>query len=273
VDTLLDLPEPLSGVPGPPDGGFAVRHRLGSPTELTPAFLAGIAERSPESWLRPLQVQSDPHEGRSAVGTHPDAAAAIRGTAEVPGYVGIYNLERFPEYADLTRALEAEIRAFVGPVDGGLGRINLAAFVSPPGSVVPAHPDMHHNFLLQITGTKTVWVEDEPDRREHDTRVAAYHECPAAPTAVLPPARAYELSPGHGVYIPPDGFHWVEVGDVLSVTFSVGFDTPRTRDVADARRFDRALGKRRLPVRPVAYPGRATTSARARLVRRLRADG
>lgn len=267
---LLELPADLATLGGLPSGGVPVAHRIGSPPGLQPVFLALLAERAPEAWVRPLLVQSDPHEGRSAVGRHHDPAAAIRGTDAVPGYVGVYNLEHFAEFLGLARALESELRTFVGDAEGGLGRVNLAAFVSPPGSVVPAHPDMHHNVLCQIAGSKTVWIEDEPVRRRHDARVAAYYDCPAAPTAVLPDARRHVLMPGDGVYVPADGFHWVEVGDEPSVTLSIGFDTARTRDVVDARRLAGALRRRHVPVRVAAYPGRASTARSARVVRRLR---
>lgn len=269
---LLELPAGLATLGGRPTGGAPVAHRIGNPARLQPLFLAVLAERAPSAWVRPLLLQTDPHEGRSAVGIHPDAPGAIRGTADVPGNVSIYNLEHFAEFLGLARTLESELRTFVGTTEGGLGRVNLAAIVSPPGAVVPAHPDMHHNVLCQIAGTKSVWVEDEPDRRRHDDRVNAYYECRSAPTPVLPGARRHDLAPGDGVFVPADGFHWVVVGEAPSVTLSIGFDTARTRDVVDARRLAGALRRRHVPVRAAAYPGRASTARRARVVRRLRAN-
>ena len=57
------------------------------------------------------------------------------------------------------------MRDLVGDDEGGVDAVNLGAFVASPAAVTPAHPDRHHNLLLQISGRKEVWVEDDPDLR------------------------------------------------------------------------------------------------------------
>jgi hypothetical protein len=258
------LPDGLAALAAVPVARLGHCVLAGAP--LDPESLARIASRAPRPWVVGTAVQSDPRAARCLAAPHPDPVAAVRGDATVPGYVTLANLELLAEFADLARAIEHEVRACVGADEGGVIRVNLGALVSPPGAVVPAHADRHHNLLLQISGAKTVWIEAEPDRRRHDARVHAHYRAPADPVA-LPPAQVVHLDPETGVFIPADVFHWVVVGDAPSVGLSVGFSTARTAAVVDARRLDLALGRRRVPVRGRAYPGGATTALKARLAR------
>ncbi|MFO1537657.1 MAG: JmjC domain-containing protein [Actinomycetota bacterium] len=258
------LPDGLAALAAAP--GARLGHRVPAAAPLHPETLARLCARVPPAWVGGTAVQSDPRAVRCLAARHPDPVAAVRGDAATPGYVSLANLELLAEFADLARAIEHEVRACVGADEGGVTRVNLGALVSPPGSVVPVHADQHHNLLLQVTGTKAVWVEAEPDRRRHDARVHAHYRTPTDPVA-LPPARSVVLEPGSGVYIPPDGFHWVVVGDEPSVGLSVGFSTVRTEAVVDARRVDRALDRWGLPVRGRAHPGGRTTAVKAALRR------
>lgn len=242
-------------------------HGLADVAYLDPTFLSEVARSLPRPWIRAQQVQDDPRAARNGVAPHPRAASAVRGDDAEPGYVVLYNLEHLAEFRELATALTEEVAALVGRREGGIGRLNLGAIVAPARSVVPAHPDQHHNVLLQIRGAKTVWVEAEPVRRRHDARVRRYYDCPTAATPDLPPAVRFDLGSADGVYIPPDTFHWVQVGDEPSVGLSVGFDTGRTRAVVAARRLDQSLRRRGLPAGGSAYPGGLTTSAKAAVVR------
>ena len=70
----------------------------------------------------------------------------------------LWELERSPRYSEfLDECLDSGGRARRHPgrriTDHGLN-----VLASSPGAVVPAHFDMHHNFLLQIEGTKEVTI-------------------------------------------------------------------------------------------------------------------
>jgi hypothetical protein len=266
----LDLPDDLAALVADP--GVPFGHDLAAAPPFDVATLAGVCARAPDAWVLALAVQSDPRAARCDAARHADPVGAVRGDAAEPGYVTIANLELLAEYTALARAIEAEVRACVGTAEGGVTRVNLGAIVAPPGSVVPTHADQHHNLLLQISGTKTVWIDTEPDRRRRDARVHAHYADPTVPVE-LPPAVAVHLVPGTGVYVPPDRFHWVEVGDDRSVGVSVGVATARTRAVVDARRLDRSLGRWGLPVRGRAHPGGPGTAVKAGLVRALHPRG
>lgn len=212
---------------------------LGRP-ELSLDALADIAPRLPASWIYGHQAQHSPLEGR---GQEPPIDCA-----RIPEFIGdlqnanvsirMYNLERTPEYGPLAEEFETLMREYVGTREGGLHAINLGVFIASPGSVTPAHPDRHHNFLMQLAGTKDVWLEHDPDARAQHRRVIDYLRCPAAGLEELPPGNHYCESPGDALYIPPYTFHWTELGHDPGVALSIGFSTPATRQWSDAHEFD-----------------------------------
>ena len=114
--------------------------------------------------------------------------------------------------------------------------MNLGAFVASPAAVTPAHPDRHHNLLLQISGRKEVWVEDDPDLRRSYLREVSYFVVPGERRArVCLPARCYVMEPGDGVYIPPYAYHWTTVLGRRARTRLVGAGSARRRRSAAAR--------------------------------------
>lgn len=159
----------------------------------------------------------------------------------------MYNLERTAEYRPLAQEFEGMLQEYIGIREGGLYAINLGVFIASPGSVTPAHPDRHHNFLLQVEGTKDVWLERDSDARAQHRRVIDYLRCPPAGLEQLPPADQYREAPGDALYIPPYTFHWTELGAEPGVALSIGFSTRDTRRWSDAHEFDlraQRLGKR-----------------------------
>lgn len=78
-------------------------------------------------------------------------------------------------------------------------------FLSPPGSVTPAHVDHEHNFLLQVEGTKTMTIGFlDPDREER--LLESMYDGHYGRTDALPDeCESFVLEPGTGVYVPPIG--------------------------------------------------------------------
>jgi hypothetical protein len=170
-----------------------------------------------------------------------------------------YNLEHTTTFRPLFADVEPEVRDLVGTREGGLADLNLATFLASTGAVTAAHPDRHHNLLLQVSGRKEVWIDDESDRRRHHARTLDYLRAPHLGAPELPPARSYVLSPGEGVYIPPYAWHWTEVVGDSAAGLSIGFSTPHT--VRDARvvAFDMKLRRFGLRPRPLDAPGASLT--------------
>jgi hypothetical protein len=264
---LLDLDRPmLHPVLGAHPMRF--RHELGDDARFDPSVLGALAATLPAGWIRAHEAQYDPHEARGtcALAADADLDATIRELATARASIRLYNLELTSEFRGLATAFDAEVRALVGPDEGGLVVVNLGAFVASPDSVTPAHPDRHHNLLLQVRGRKEVWVEDDPDVLAHHRRGVAYFCAPHLGAPVLPPARSFVLEPGEGVYIPPYAYHWTTALDgAPAMGLSVGFNTPATIRAGQANDWDVRLHRRGVHSRP-SRPGGARERLKAGLM-------
>lgn len=234
------------------DHPVAFRHTLGHDPRFAPDVIAPLVAALPAAWIRADRSQYSPHEprGLEQLDADADLDAVVRSLATAPASIRAYNLEHTAEFRDLHRALEPSVRDLVGDAEGGVVAVNLGTFLASPDSVTPAHPDRHHNLLLQVSGRKEVWVEDDPDRRAHHLRVVDYLRRPQDGAPVLPPGKCFILGPGDGVYIPPYAFHWTTVLDGPAVGLSVGVSTPCTVRSGTVHDFDVRLRRRGLRPRP-----------------------
>jgi len=235
-------------------GVVRFRHDFAERDDLQLDRLVDLAPRVPMAWIFANVVQHSPFEGRGCEVPVDCTRTAdyLRELATSETSIRIYNLEHTAEYADLTKEVEPLVRDFVGDREGGLTSINLGLFAASPHSVTPAHPDRHHNLLLQLRGRKQIWLEDDLVSRDHHVRVLDYLRCPPAGVSALPAAQTFVLEPGDGVYIPPYTFHWTELFDDPGLAFSIGFSTPATTGDSQAHEFDLRL--RRLHLRPRPTP-------------------
>jgi hypothetical protein len=237
------------------DAAFGVRpatfrHDFGARADLAVDALAALTPALPMAWIYAHLAQSSPLEGRGAEPVV-DCTRTSEYLRELPTAdvsIRVYNLERTAEYADLVNTVEPLVRDFVGDREGGLAALNLGMFAASPHAVTPAHPDRHHNLLLQLEGRKEIWLEDDAASRDHHVRVLDYLRCPPAGVDALPGASSLVLEPGDGVYIPPYTFHWTQLFDEPATALSIGFATAATLQDNDAHEFDMRL--RRLHVRP-----------------------
>ena len=105
----------------------------------------------------------------------------------------------------------------------------LNVLASSPDGMVPAHFDMHHNFLLQIDGTKDVMIGSFSDPDVNERAIDRFYDEGNNNARALPDlAASFRLEPGDGVYIPPFAFHWIHGGPRTSITISCGFRTRAT---------------------------------------------
>lgn len=184
--------------------------------------------------------------------------------------VRLYHLELVPSYHDV---LEACLRALPPDVvhrEGGERARNGAIFFGTPGARVPAHVDRHHNLLLQVAGTKRVSVGffSDPERQQREVE---RHVGPGRlqATALPEPAATFELAAGDGVYIPPYAFHWIEIGDEVSLSLSASWSTVVTDAALAAHEVNRRLRGLGLRPRPVGRsPRRDRIKAAALQARR-----
>src|SRR5262249_47340975 len=96
----------------------------------------------------PLRV---PRNGLSAEET-------IRRIYECHSWMVLKNVEADPAYRRLLRACLEEIKPLTELLSPGMCKEEAFIFISSPGSVTPYHIDNEFNFLLQISGSKTMNV-------------------------------------------------------------------------------------------------------------------
>jgi hypothetical protein len=104
----------------------------------------------------------------------------------------------------------------------------LTVFLASPYVVTPYHIDHESNFLFQLSGAKQVSLFDPNDRNllpdaqiesfySGDFQAAQYRE------EFQKRGTEYQLLPGLVVHNPPLGPHWVQNGQDVSVSVSIGF--------------------------------------------------
>lgn len=169
---------------------------------------------------------------------HPNRRSAtetLAGIDEARAFLSLLNVQIDPIYRELVGSVLDNVRPLVEPRDPGMCYRGGWIFVSSPRTVTPFHFDKEHNFLLQIRGTKRVYVWDVDD-----TVVASelardrFHQCHERKLLVWDEAfreraHVFDLRPGEGAYMPSTCPHMVENGDSPSVTMSFTYYTDATR--------------------------------------------
>ena len=220
-----------------PDGGafpeqpaeFA--HGLHKDARLTLQGVADLADRLPrrsvicDTAAQPLLVpQGGPPRGALA-----RPGDVIRNIEDANAWLTLLNIEADPAYADLMNSLLDQLEVGMIKLQGKMRNRVGFIFVSSPNSVTPAHFDIEHSLLMQVSGSKTVsfgrFESDLARRRE----VERYWDGSHGRIESLPPElAAYQLTPGRGVYIPPVAPHWVHNGPATSLSVTLTYFTAAT---------------------------------------------
>lgn len=108
-------------------------------------------------------------------------------------------------------------------------------FITSPHTTTPFHIDRHHVLLLQVRGTKKVYVWDAKDtvvcsdqarnsfHARGDLKLVKWNE------QFRSRAHVFTLGPGMGVYIPLTSPHMIETTDEASITLSLSYCSSATR--------------------------------------------
>ena len=242
-----------------------VRHHLGDAHPLL--MRAALVERAtawPAPWVEhhradlPFLLPSGKTQ-QLPVGV----GDVVRGIDDNGCWVVLWQLEHSPRYSGLLDECLDEVDALVGDREGGMTTRGMNLLVASPSAVAPAHFDMHHNFLLQVEGTKEVMIGTFSDPKLREREIDSYYDEHNNNLRVLPDVvSTFHLAPGDGLYIPPFAFHWVRGGPEASVAISCGF---RTRATEQAKLVHTCNAKlRRLGLHP-APAGRSPQRDRAKV--------
>ena len=245
-----------------PDGGAFPQqsaefvHNLHKDPRLTLQAVADLADRLPrqsvicDTAAQPLLVP----QGGPPRGALSRPGDVIRNIQDANAWLTLLNIEADPAYADLMNSMLDQLGPGMikqqGKRQGKMRNRVGFIFVSSPNSVTPAHFDIEHSLLMQVSGAKTVsFGRFESDQaRRHE--VERYWDGSHGRIESLPPELAsYPLTPGRGVYIPPVAPHWVHNGPALSLSVTLTYFTAATERETLIEAFNGRLRSRHLTPR------------------------
>jgi hypothetical protein len=153
-----------------------------------------------------------------------------------------------PAYKALLDEYEAFVRDIAGP--GGskqLKNAEMLVFITSPNRKTPYHFDAEVNFLVQIQGSKDLWVCDPNDRTVTTEEEIEHYYGVSITAGTYKPhaehvAQKFTLHPGDAVHIPTHGAHWVQNHDSVSVSLSLNMEFPNFTNIYLANYYLRRLG-------------------------------
>ena len=134
-----------------------------------------------------------------------------------------------PEYAAFLQQCLGEIEALSGAaLQREITWSALTIFLASPHVVTPYHIDHESNFLFQVSGAKQVSLFDPNDRYLlPDAQIESFYsgnfQAAQYREEFQERGTQYDLVPGAVVHNPPLGPHWVQNGNNVSVSVSIGF--------------------------------------------------
>ncbi len=175
------------------------------------------------------------------------------------GWIMMRFVHRVPAYREILDECLAEVRKLSGrAVNADEKSREAILFITSPNRVTPYHIDRECNFLMQVTGNKTISVFDRNDKDVVPDQELETYWSKDNNAGVYKPHyqdRAFQtiMRPGTGVHIPVNFPHWLQNSDNVSVSFSISYqykDWTR-KNVYQANYFLRKMGLNPTP------PGRS----------------
>lgn len=202
-------------------------HNLHEDDRLTIQAVADLADRlSRDSVIydtaaQPLLVP----QGGPPRGELDRPGDVIRNLNNANAWLTLLNIEADPAYAELMNSTLDTLEAGFGTRNKMRNRVAFI-FVSSPNSVTPAHFDIEHSLLMQVTGAKQVSFGHFETQAARRREVERYWDGSHGRIESLPPELAsFSLTPGRGVYIPPVAPHWVHNGPAISLSVTLTYFT------------------------------------------------
>lgn len=159
----------------------------------------------------------------------------LQGINEAKAWMLLRHVQADPTYQKLIDLALDSIKPDIEAKDPGMYYRAGWIFVASPRTITPFHIDRNHGILLQVHGTKKVYVWDADDlevcseyardcfHSRHELDEVKWHE------EFRERAHVFEVGPGQGVYMPITSPHMVETGEEPSITISLTYSTNATR--------------------------------------------
>lgn len=248
---------------------FRLKHALAGHPLFEVEALIGVAgeaaKRRGDLYLDAGDVALTDKWGQIPVPELP-VTEVIRRIETAGAWVIMKHVEADPKYKAVLDEWARFVRSLAGPQGAKLLRgPEMLVMITSPHRVTPFHFDAEVNFLVQVRGSKDLWVCDPLDRSiTTEAEIERYYAVSISAGTYKPHAadRAakFVLRPGDAVHIPTHGAHWVKNHDQVSVSLSLNFELPNwlQADVYRANHYLRRLG---LSPRP---PGRSVVADRVK---------
>jgi hypothetical protein len=134
-----------------------------------------------------------------------------------------------PEYDQLLKRVLRELEDLSGqPLREMMTWSSITVFLASPGITTPYHIDHESNFLFQIRGAKDLSLHN-PNERDivPEEQLERFYMGDFEAAQYRPELQSrgtvFHLVPGAVVHHPPLAPHWVQNGDDVSVSVSIGF--------------------------------------------------
>jgi Cupin superfamily protein len=241
---------------------LAATHTLVDHQLLTLDAIAELADSLP----RDAVERHEAKQPKLLPGGAPDVGGApsdtVRGIESNGCWMVLWYIEQSRPYAELLDRCLDSIRHLIPAPEGGMRRPEAFLFLSAPGAVTPVHFDPEHNFLLQIRGWKEMHVCRFEDPNDQLGELNRYYDGGHRNLEALPAEHeTFRLDPGKGVYVPSFMPHWVQNGDMASISLSITFRTRRSERAERAHAVNAWL--RRVGTHPQA-PGSSELADRTK---------
>ncbi|WP_051953049.1 cupin-like domain-containing protein [Methylocapsa aurea] len=174
-------------------------------------------------------------------------------------WIVMKHVEVDPRYKAVLDDYADFVRGIAGPEGAKLLRNpEMLVFITSPNRITPFHFDAEVNFLVQLQGSKDLWVCDPSDRSiTTEEEIERYYGVSITAGTYKPHAEEratkFSLGPGDAVHIPTHAGHWVKNHDNISVSLSLNMEFPNWMQ-ADVHRANHYLRRLGLSPRP---PGRS----------------
>ncbi len=148
-------------------------------------------------------------------------------------YIMVRSPEADPSFKDLFASMRSDVEALMQAQNLGRSAIDpmLYLFIASPGSITPFHIDRYSTLLLQLKGTKKVYLYPAWDEKycPAETLEGFMARKPVRPVyheSMASGAKGFDFGPGEVLHIPFVAPHHVENGkDSVSISLSIIFNT------------------------------------------------
>ena len=219
-----------------------VQHALAGHPLLQIESIAALSERLPPSQREWNAEQAGAFTAPNALKPHHRSCSeTIRRVAEEPARVLLLNIQDDPQYKRLMDELLDGIQSRSERLRPGMWYRQAFLFISARDAFTPFHFDPDYNFLLQITGKKTVYMWDPANRfvlpaSRIDNYYAGLNGDPRYSNRdqryrdeFMTSAWKLTMGPGEGLHFPLHAPHAIRTDSDVSISLSITFRTRRSQ--------------------------------------------